>query len=92
PRRYQAFECSRPVYLRVTGKDGRRECIGPYAFIKATEGAILTHDRCLGTHAARGGFNSPADLWHEIAFLTFTRSERLMPRWPPAKRQDRSQD
>ncbi len=65
-----AFECKGPVYLRVTGKDGRRDSIGPYDFIKATAGAILTHEGCLGFHAARGGFGPPVDLWQEIAFLT----------------------
>jgi hypothetical protein len=70
PRRYQAFECSGTIYLRVTGKDGRRECIGPYDFVKVVEGAVLTHDSWLGAHATRGGLGFPVDLWQEIAFLT----------------------
>jgi hypothetical protein len=70
PRRYHAFECAGPVYLRVTSKDGRRECIGPYDFVKVVEGAVLTHDSWLGAHAARGGVSLPAELWLEIAFLS----------------------
>ena len=70
PRRYQAFECAGPIYLRVTGKDGRRECIGPYDSVKVVEGAVLTHDSWLGAHATRGGLGFPVDLWQEIAFLT----------------------
>ena len=72
PRRYQAFECAGPIYLRVTDKDGRRECIGPYDFVKVAEGAVLTHDSWLGAHATRGGLGAPVDLWQEIAFLTST--------------------
>jgi len=69
-RRYQAFECAGPVYLRVTGKDGRRESIGPYDVVKVVEGAILTNDAWLGAHATRGRLGFPVDLWEEIAFLT----------------------
>ena len=72
PRRYQAFECAGPIFLRVTDKDGRRECMGPYDFVKVAEGAVLTHDSWLGAHATRGGLGSPVDLWREIAFLTAT--------------------
>lgn len=76
PRRYHAFECAGPVYLRVTSKDGRREYIGPYDFVKVVEGAVLTHDSWLGAHAARGGVSLPAELWQEIAFLTSAETGR----------------
>jgi hypothetical protein len=67
PRQYRAFECSGPVYLRVTNSDGSRERAGPFNFIKATEGAIFTHDNCLGLHAtARDAGVSAADIWQEI--------------------------
>jgi hypothetical protein len=72
PRRCHAFECAGPVYLRVTDKDGRRECIGPYDFVKVVEGAVMTHDSWLGSHTIRAGVSAPADLWQEIAFLTST--------------------
>jgi hypothetical protein len=70
-RRHVSFECEGPVYLRVTAADGRRECIGPCEFIRAAEGAIFTHDSCLGTYAPHGELSSAlGDFWREIAFLT----------------------
>jgi hypothetical protein len=68
-RRYAAFECKGPVHLRVTGASTRRECLGPYDFVKVVQGAIFTHDSWLGAHAARGAISAPADLWQEITFL-----------------------
>lgn len=69
-RRHRAFECEGPVYLRLMRADGLREGIGPYDFIKAAEGAIFTHDDCLGVHDARGRTLAAGSLWQEIAFLT----------------------
>lgn len=70
-RRHVAFECVGPVYLRVTGVNGRREGLGPYAFIKAAEGALFTQDSCLGVHAGRKEFGSTTlDRWREVAILT----------------------
>jgi hypothetical protein len=69
PKPYLGFECAGPVYLRVTNRDGRSERIGPYEFIKASEGAIYTHDSCLGIFAAQGDLASSAELWREIALL-----------------------
>lgn len=69
-RRHVAFECPGPVYLRITGTNGRRECNGPYAFVRAAEGAIFTQGNCLGFHASRGQFGSETDLWREVTFLT----------------------
>ena len=68
-RLYSSFECTGPLYLRVTDADGHRENLGPYDFLKVTRGAILTHDNWLGAHAMCGQLASSADLWREIAFL-----------------------
>ena len=66
-----SFECDGPVYLRVTGRDGPRVCIGPYAFIKAAEGGIFTHEASLGMYAPSVHSSSAlGDLWREIAFLS----------------------
>ncbi len=67
---YRAFECGGPVYLRVTNSHGTRERLGPYDFIKVTEGAIFTHDSCLGIHASRGDLSALAAVWQEIAILS----------------------
>jgi hypothetical protein len=69
-RRHRAFECGGPVYLRVTAADGRREYLGPYDFVKASDGAILSRDGCLGIHSLRRGVAIESDLWTEIVFLT----------------------
>ncbi len=70
-RRNVSFECEGPVHLRVMGMDGLRVYIGPYAFIKAAEGAIFTHQGSLGLYAPRVESSSPVgDLWREVAFLS----------------------
>jgi hypothetical protein len=69
-RQHWAFESGGPISLRVTSAGGRRECMGPFDFVKAAEGAVFTHHTCLGFHASGGEFRYPADLWREIAFLT----------------------
>jgi len=70
-RRYMSFECTGAVYLRVTNRRGQRECIGPYASLRAADGAIFTEDNCLGVHAVRVEFGSESvDLWREVSFLT----------------------
>jgi hypothetical protein len=71
PRQYRSFECSGPVYLRVTNSNGSREQVGPYAFIKATEGAIFTQESCLGRHISPGDdAGILAGTWQEIALLS----------------------
>jgi hypothetical protein len=70
-KRYLSFECGGALYLRVTNRRGQRECIGPYATLRAADGAIFTQDSCLGVHAVRTELGSDTvDLWREIAFLT----------------------
>jgi hypothetical protein len=76
-RRHRAFECEGPVYLRVTDTDGRREHIGPYDFLKASDGAIFTRDNCLGAFSLRRNAAVPSGLWTEIAFLTAIRSDAV---------------
>ena len=68
-RTYSAFECTGPLYLRVTDTDGHRESLGPYDSLKVARGAISTHDNWLGAHAICGQLASSTDLWQEIAFL-----------------------
>ena len=71
-RRHRSFECGRPVYLRVTDSVGERTQIGPYDFLKATNGAIFTRDSCLGVHTYGVEPGIPGGLWREIAFLPAT--------------------
>ena len=70
PRQYRSFECSGPVYLRVTNSDGSRERLGPYDLVKATEGAIFTREGCLGHHASTGDAGALEAIWREIALLS----------------------
>jgi hypothetical protein len=81
-RRHRAFECADPVYLRVTGFDGHREFIGPYDFLKASDGAILTRDSCIGIHSLRRGIASDSGLWMEVAFLAAATTEPTAPGSP----------
>lgn len=69
-RRYRGFECSGPVYLRVTNSDGSRGHLGPYNFIKASDGGIFTTDSCLGIHASHTEADISPDMWREIALLS----------------------
>jgi hypothetical protein len=67
---HRAFDCSGPVFLRVTNSDGQRESRGPYQFVKAAEGSIFTHDSCLAVHDSRKEPGSSVGLWQEIVFLS----------------------
>ncbi len=68
-REHRAFECDGPVYLRVRGRDRQCRNIGPYEFLRATEGAIFTHDIRLGVHAPSAEFGPLLDVWEEIVLL-----------------------
>jgi hypothetical protein len=71
PRRHLSFECAGPIYLRVTNQHGRRECIGPYASVRAADGAIFSHNSCLGSHVARTQTGTEMiQMWQEVSFLT----------------------
>lgn len=70
-RRHISFDCAGPVYLRVTTDHGRRECIGPYESIRASDGAIFMHNSCLGVHVARDQLGAEmVEIWQEISLLT----------------------
>jgi hypothetical protein len=70
-RRHISFECNGLIYLRVTNNRGRRECIGPYPSIRAADGAIFTHDSCLGVHIVRTQLGTEMlELWREVSLLT----------------------
>src|ERR1700749_129676 len=75
-RRHRAFECGGPVYLRVTDVHGRCEHIGPYDFLKASDGAIFSRDGRLGVHSLRRNAVVPSGLWTEIAFLTAIQTDK----------------
>jgi len=69
-RRHRSFECTGPIYLRVTTNYGRRECIGPYAAIRVADGAVFTHDSCLGAHVVDMQFQAEmVERWQEVSFL-----------------------
>jgi hypothetical protein len=68
--RHRAFDCSGPVFLRLTNSDGRRERVGPYEFVKAAGGAVFTHDSCLAVHDSHTEPGPSVALCQEIAFLS----------------------
>ena len=71
PRRYGSFECTGPIYLRVINNGGGRDCIGPYASIRAADGAIYAPDGCLGVHSAHTKFGTEmVEMWQEVSFVT----------------------
>jgi len=69
-RQYRSFECGGPIYLRIMNSDGNRERLGPYNFVKATEGAIFTQDSCLGLHASPADADELGAVWQEIVLLS----------------------
>jgi hypothetical protein len=69
-RRHLSFECAGPIHLRVTNHHGRSERIGPYESVRAADGAIFTHDSCLGVHIVQAKSGATmAEMWQEISFL-----------------------
>jgi len=79
-QRHALFECTGPIYLRVTHCDGRRDSIGPYASLRAAGGAIFSDDSRIGLYAACAQSSvDTTEMWEEISFVTspmvsFTRS------------------
>ena len=70
-RRHVWFECAGPIYLRVTHALSRREYIGPYASIRAADGAIFSQSSCLGAHVVRAHSGSDVfETWQEVSFVT----------------------
>lgn len=69
-REQRAFECSRPVYLRVTDAEDRREYIGPYEFVRVEDGALFTLDNCLGDYSRDRKSGCSPQLWREVAILS----------------------
>src|SRR6185437_13343105 len=60
-----------PIYLRVTDSYRRREYIGPYASIRAADGAVFAQSSCLGAHVIRAQPGGDAgEIWQEISFVT----------------------
>jgi hypothetical protein len=68
--RHRAFDCSGPLFVRMTNSDGRRERIGPYPFVKVAGGAVFAADSCVAVHDSRQALESWAAACEEIAFLS----------------------
>jgi hypothetical protein len=62
---------SGPVFLRIKRQDGITERLGPYELVRATEGALFTTGRCLGTYPVPG-ICGGSDCWDEITLLPAT--------------------
>jgi hypothetical protein len=68
--RHRAFDCSGPVFLRVTNSAGKSERVGPYNMVKVAGGAIFADDQCLAVHDSRQEPGSAVALCREVAFLS----------------------
>ncbi|MGC8521587.1 MAG: hypothetical protein ACP5PN_06940 [Steroidobacteraceae bacterium] len=69
-QRHRAFECRAAIYLRVTGSDGQRRSIGPYAGLRVSGGELYANDTYLGAHGPITSGAAQADIWREIALLS----------------------
>lgn len=69
-RRFRGFECEGPIYLRVKKGTGVSEQSGPYEFVRAADGALYTHESCLGSYAPVWKGERPEDRWCEIVLLS----------------------
>jgi hypothetical protein len=67
---YTDFHCTMPIYLRITHHSGERERVGPYEFIRASDGALYTNERCLGMYNSSGRPGHSAECWQEVALLS----------------------
>jgi hypothetical protein len=66
------FTTSGPVLLRIKRYDGITEHLGPYELVRAADGALFTHGRCLGLHSSAPGVAPADDSWQEITMLPHT--------------------
>jgi hypothetical protein len=66
------FTASGPVLLRIKRYDGVTEHLGPYDLVRAAEGALFTHGRCLGMHSSAASLAPGDDRWEEITILPHT--------------------
>jgi hypothetical protein len=69
-RTCREFHCSDSLYLRVTNPGGDRERLGPYAFVRAAEGALFVNGVCLGTFSSKWHSESASHCWNEITLLS----------------------
>jgi hypothetical protein len=77
--RHRAFDCSGPVFLRVTNSDGRCEHAGPYPLVKVKGGAIFADDSCLAVHDSRQETGSTVVPCREVVLLS---AQEGAERWP----------
>jgi hypothetical protein len=63
------FHCAGSIVLRVTNQDGVREQLGPFDFVRASDGALFSGGACLGIHSAEWAGEMRSRFWSEVAFL-----------------------
>lgn len=68
-RSYREFEAAGPVFLRVRRIDGLAGIMGPYEFVRAGDGALFGHGRCLGSFCANRALSPGIPQWSEITLL-----------------------
>ena len=68
-RSCREFEAAGQIFIRATCSDGRRENLGPYDFIRASEGGLFTKGCCIGIYCSNRGLALSAHEWSEVALL-----------------------
>jgi hypothetical protein len=68
-RHYRGFDCTGPIFLRVTNCDGLRQQLGPFDSLRAVDGALYSHETCLGTYLSGWTHGNPEDRWREVVLL-----------------------
>ncbi|MEJ0037712.1 MAG: hypothetical protein WDO68_16830 [Gammaproteobacteria bacterium] len=69
PRYFREFEANGPLFLRAQGPHGRPELMGPYEFVRAGDGALFSHGRCLGSYCTNRAASPGVLEWSEITLL-----------------------
>jgi hypothetical protein len=68
-RDYREFEAIGPLFLRAHRADRRAEVMGPYEIVRAGDGALFGHGRCLGSFCANRALSPGIPEWSEVALL-----------------------
>ncbi len=68
-RNYREFEALGPLFIRAHRIDGRSEVMGPYPLVRAGDGALFGHGRCLGSFCANRALSPGIPEWSDITLL-----------------------
>lgn len=69
-RTCRKFQCEEPVFLRVTNVEGAQERLGPFLFLRVSEGVLCTDGKYVGRYTPKWNVGAEAPYWREIALLS----------------------